>query len=238
VRWEHARQGPIPPEEIIRIAEQTGLIRPLTLWVLSQALRQCRAWRRAGRTVDVAVNLSAREVVDGELPGNVLDLLDEVGLPAGALTLEITESSILADPIRAAEIISRLRAMGVRLAIDDFGTGYSSFAQLRRLQVDEIKIDRTFVMDMSSDESDALIVRSIVDLGRNLNLGVVAEGVEDEGTWAALADMGCDFAQGYVLTEPLPAIELERWLADYEFAHQVPAVGEIVGLPTQATRPR
>jgi diguanylate cyclase (GGDEF)-like protein len=214
VRWIHPRRGFIPPEEIIRVAEQTGLIRPLTLFVLAQALRQCRAWRRAGFAYDIAVNLSLRNILDAELPNDVLRLLDDVGLPSSALTFEITESSIMADPVRTEAVVSRLRSMGVAMAIDDFGTGYSSFSHLKRLPVDEIKIDRSFVQHMASDESDFTIVRTIVDLGRNLGIRVVAEGVEDTMTWARLDSVGCDVIQGYVLTKPLSSLDLDRWLAE------------------------
>jgi diguanylate cyclase (GGDEF)-like protein len=214
VRWNHPRRGAIQPEEIIRVAEQTGLIRPLTLFVLAQALRQCRSWRRAGFSYDVAVNLSLRNILDAELPNDVLRLLDDVGLPSSALTFEITESSIMADPLRTEAVVSRLRSMGVAMAIDDFGTGYSSFSHLRRLPVDEIKIDRTFVQHMAVDESDFTIVRTIIDLGRNLGIRVVAEGVEDIDTWTKLASVGCDVIQGFVLSTPLGALELDRWLAD------------------------
>jgi diguanylate cyclase (GGDEF)-like protein len=214
VRWAHPRRGSVPPEEIIRVAEQTGLIRPLTLFVLAQSLRQCRAWRRAGFAYDIAVNLSLRNILDAELPNDVLRLLDDVGLPSSALTFEITESSIMADPVRTEGVVSRLRSMGVAMAIDDFGTGYSSFSHLRRLPVDELKIDRSFVQHMAQDDSDATIVRTIVDLGRNLGIRVVAEGVEDHATWEKLAAIGCDVIQGYVLSRPLGALELDRWLAD------------------------
>jgi diguanylate cyclase (GGDEF)-like protein len=214
VRWHHARRGNVPPEEIIRVAEQTGLIRPLTLFVLAQALRQCRSWRRAGFDYGVAVNLSLRNILDAELPNDVLRLLDDVGLPSSALTFEITESSIMADPVRTEAVVSRLRSMGVAMAIDDFGTGYSSFSHLRRLPVDEIKIDRAFVQHMARDDSDFTIVRTIVDLGRNLGMRVVAEGVEDLPTWEKLESVGCDVIQGYILSQPLGPLELDRWLAD------------------------
>ncbi|HVM52276.1 MAG TPA: EAL domain-containing protein [Acidimicrobiales bacterium] len=214
VRWFHPRRGAVPPEEIIRVAEQTGLIRPLTLFVLAQALRQCRSWRRAGFAYDIAVNLSLRNILDVELPNDVLRLLDDVGLPSSALTFEITESSIMADPVRTEAVVSRLRSMGVAMAIDDFGTGYSSFSHLKRLPVDEIKIDRSFVQHMATDASDFTIVRTIVDLGRNLGIRVVAEGVEDPETWERLASVGCDVIQGYVLTRPLGALDLDQWLAD------------------------
>jgi EAL domain-containing protein (putative c-di-GMP-specific phosphodiesterase class I) len=236
VRWEHPRQGNVAPEEIIAIAEQTGLIRPLTLWVLNQALRECRAWRRDGRPFDVAVNLSIRNLLDAELPADVLRLLTELGLPASALTFEITESSIMNDPVRALAVLGRLRSMGIRLAIDDFGTGYSSFSHLRRLPVDEIKIDKSFVQYLATDESDLVLVRSIVDLGRNLGLRVVAEGVEDDVSWQELARLGCDVIQGYVLTPPLAPAELQRWLERYDERTHVPAPADVVPLRNSSYR--
>jgi diguanylate cyclase (GGDEF)-like protein len=236
VRWHHPRQGPIAPEEIIAIAEQTGLIRPLTLWVLNQALLECRGWRRAGRPFDVAVNLSIRNLLDAELPSDVLRVLTEVGLPASALTFEITESSIMNDPVRALAVLGRLRSMGIHLAIDDFGTGYSSFSHLRRLPVDEIKIDKSFVQYLATDESDLVLVRSIIDLGRNLGLRVVAEGVEDEVSWQELARFGCDVVQGYVLTPPLAADDLQVWLEQYDARTTVPPLGEVVALRNPTLR--
>jgi diguanylate cyclase (GGDEF)-like protein len=236
VRWDHPRHGNIAPEEIIAIAEQTGLIRPLTLWVLNQALRECRTWRRDGRPFDVAVNLSIRNLMDAELPNDVLRVLTDLGMPASALTFEITESSIMSDPVRSLAVLARLRAMGVHLAIDDFGTGYSSFSHLRRLPVNEIKIDKSFVQFLATDESDLVLVRSIIDLGRNLGLKVVAEGVEDEVSWQRLAQFGCDVVQGYVLTQPLAPSELQLWLDRYDESAMVPPMGEVVQLRNQTLR--
>jgi diguanylate cyclase (GGDEF)-like protein len=236
VRWDHPRHGNVPPEEIIAIAEQTGLIRPLTLWVLNQAMRQCRSWRRAGRPFDVAVNLSIRNILDAELPADVLRLLTDLGLPASSLTFEITETAIMNDPVRTVAVLGRLRAMGVRLAIDDFGTGYSSFSHLRRLPVDEIKIDKSFVQHLANDQSDLVIVRSIVDLGRNLGLRVVAEGVEDDGAWRELANLGCDVIQGYVLTRPLAPADLETWLTAHGDVRTPPVTGDVVPLRTPSFR--
>ncbi|MCU1377695.1 MAG: putative Diguanylate cyclase/phosphodiesterase [Acidimicrobiales bacterium] len=236
IRWHHPRHGDVPPEEIIAIAEQTGLIRPLTLWVLNQALRQCRQWRRDGRPFDVAVNLSIRNILDAELPADVLRLLTDLGLPASALTFEITETAIMSDPVRTVAVLGRLRSMGVRLAIDDFGTGYSSFSHLRRLPVDEIKIDKSFVQHLATDESDLVIVRSIVDLGHNLGLRVVAEGVEDDAAWQHLAALGCDVVQGYILTRPLAPAQLETWLAVHGDAYPAPVSGDVVPLRNPAFR--
>ena len=223
VRWHHPRHGFVPPEEIVHIAEQTGLIRPLTLFVLRQALEQCKEWRRNGNSFDIAVNLSIRNLLDAELPNDVLRMLTDLRLPASALTLEITESSIMNDPVRTVSVLGRLRAMGVRLAIDDFGTGYSSFSHLRRLPVDEIKIDKSFVLNLAADESDLVIVRSIVDLGRNLGLEVVAEGVENDLAWRKLVELGCDIVQGYVLTKPLAKSEFEEWVERYQSDRAAPA---------------
>ena len=236
VRWNHPRHGHVPPESIISIAEQTGLIRPLTLWVLDQALRECRQWRRDGQDLDVAVNLSIRNLLDAELPTDVLRLLTDLGVPASALTFEITESSIMSDPVRTIAVLDRLRAMGVRLAIDDFGTGYSSFSHLRRLPVDEIKIDKSFVQHLVTDQSDLVIVRSIVDLGRNLGLKVVAEGVEDDGAWEELVSLGCDVIQGYVLTVPLEPGKLNAWLVGHGDRCPAPAGGEVLQLRKPALR--
>ena len=233
VRWDHPKLGMIPAEEIVTVAEQSGLIRSLTLWVLHEALQQCRRWRRDGHDFDVAVNLSFRNLLDGELADDVVAMLRELSLPASCLTFEITESSIMVDPTRTIAVLDRIKAIGIRLAIDDFGTGYSSFSHLRRLPVDEIKIDKSFVQNMAVDENDQVIVRSIVDLGRNLGLHVVAEGVEDTETWGQLAAVGCGSVQGYILTRPLPSNLLAQWIAD-----QVSPVqsGEVVPLRTQAAR--
>ena len=215
VRWTHAKLGSVAPDEFIPVAERTGLIRALTLQVLEQALADCRTWStQSNRQMSVAVNLSAGSLLNLEFPRDVARLLREAGVAASALTLEITESTIMADPERAITVLNDLAAMGVELAIDDFGTGYSSLSQLKRLPVTELKIDRSFVMNMASDDNDAVIVNSTIDLGRNLGLRVVAEGIEDAATWARLALLGCDVGQGYHLSRPVPAAQLLRWLDD------------------------
>jgi EAL domain-containing protein (putative c-di-GMP-specific phosphodiesterase class I) len=188
------------------------VIVPLTFFVLNEAVRQCRTWQLEGLNLCVSVNLSARNLLDVNLPDTVGELLAKWEVPPSLLELEITESTILADPIRAMHVLSRLSGMGVRLAIDDFGTGYSSLAYLKRLPVDELKIDKSFVQGMQEDENDAVIVRSTIDLGRNLGLKVVAEGVETNEAWRQLAALGCDVAQGYYLSRPVPAAELAAWL--------------------------
>jgi predicted signal transduction protein with EAL and GGDEF domain len=208
VRWQHPEHGLLSPDQFVPLAEATGLIRELTLRVLDEALRQQRAWRDDGIDIRVAVNLSARDLYDLTLPATTARLLATYDVPPTALELEITESVIVADPMRARAILSRLSEMGIVLAIDDYGTGYSSLGYLKRLPIDEMKIDRSFVMQMADDRNDAAIVRSTVELGRNLGLRVVAEGVETATAWSHLKALGCDFAQGYYLSKPLPAAEI------------------------------
>ena len=212
LRWQHPERGLVPPDEFIPIAQQTGLIKPLTLYVIDAALRQCRAWLEDGLTLAIAVNLSARNLVDGEFPNHVAGLLERWRIEPRLIEFEITESAMLNDPARTRQILEQLSAMGIRLSIDDFGTGYSSLAYLKRLPVNEIKVDRSFVMNMHEDEDDATIVRSTIDLGRNLGLDVVAEGVENEQVWERLRALGCTAAQGYYLSRPVPAPELKAWL--------------------------
>jgi diguanylate cyclase (GGDEF)-like protein len=212
VRWSHPTRGLVPPDEFIPLAQKTGVIVPLTFFVLNEAVRQARTWQLEGLDLCVGVNLSARNLLDVHLPDTVGELLARWEVPPSLLELEITESTILADPIRAMHVLSRLSGMGVRLAIDDFGTGYSSLAYLKRLPVDALKIDKSFVQGMESDENDAVIVRSTIDLGRNLGLQVVAEGVETAEAWRQLLVLGCDYAQGYYLSRPVPAAELAAWI--------------------------
>jgi diguanylate cyclase (GGDEF)-like protein len=213
VRWNHPQRGLLAPAEFIPVAEHTGLIKEVTLYVLRQALQQLRLWEAEGLVLTVAVNLSARDLLDFDLPEVIGAILSDNGVAATRLELEITETVLLSDPMRARAILSRLSAMGVKLAIDDFGTGYSSLAYLKRLPVSEIKIDRSFVTNMNTDRSDAAIVRSTIDLGRNLGLTVVAEGVETEADWAQLKALNCNFAQGYHLSRPIPADEVAGWVA-------------------------
>jgi EAL domain-containing protein (putative c-di-GMP-specific phosphodiesterase class I) len=214
VRWQHPEHGLIPPDEFIVPAEKTGLIKPLTHWVLRTALCQCLTWHQQGLRFGIAVNLSARNLQDPQLPDQVAKLLFDCALPQGSLGLEITESIIMTEPVRAMEVLTQLNQMGIRLSIDDFGTGYSSLGYLNRLPVEEIKIDRSFIKDMVVDEDAAVIVRSTIELGRNLGLKVVAEGVENQAIWDKLSALGCDAAQGYYMCRPLPVAELTRWLTE------------------------
>jgi len=212
-RWDHPVHGRIAPDEFIPLAERTGLIRPLTQSVLRQSLVAVAGWRAAGHDLAVAVNLSARSLLDDELEDQVQGLLDELGLPGSALTLEITESSVMSDPARTIRLLERLRARGIRLSVDDFGTGYSSLSYLRQLPIHEVKIDKSFVADAVRDADDQAIVRSIIDLGTNLHLDVVAEGVEDEPVRALLEELGCTLMQGYHLARPMPLSDFLPWYA-------------------------
>jgi EAL domain-containing protein (putative c-di-GMP-specific phosphodiesterase class I) len=214
VRWDHPQHGLLAPGAFVETVERTGLIGPMTLQVLAQAIEQCAGWRAAGRDLSVAVNLSVRNLLDRTLPDEVARLLDLYRLAPDALALEITESMIMSDPERSRMTLERLNALGVRLSVDDFGTGYSSLATLRHMPIDELKIDRSFVSPMLHDESDLIIVRSTVNLGHDLGLKVIAEGVEDEATLVRLDRLGCDLAQGYHLSRPLPAGQFEAWLRE------------------------
>jgi diguanylate cyclase (GGDEF)-like protein len=212
VRWQHPELGLLPPSDFLPIVEQTGLIGPLTRHVLEQAVAQCSAWRRGGKDLTVSVNLSVRNLLDPDLPAMIGDLISLYGLVPEALQLEITESMLMSDPERSLVTLTRLSQLGVGLSVDDYGTGYSSLANLRRLPIDELKIDRSFVSPMLSDESDLIIVRSTINLGHDLGLKVVAEGVEDEATLHRLGGLGCDFAQGYHFSKPLAPATFNEWI--------------------------
>jgi EAL domain-containing protein (putative c-di-GMP-specific phosphodiesterase class I) len=216
VRWLHPRDGLLPPDQFIELAEETGLIKPLTLWALHTALLQCRVWRQEGLALNVAVNLAADVVRAPDLVGMIVANLQNSDALPGWLTLEITESAIMADPTNAKLMLTRLRGMGVRIAIDDFGTGYSSLAYLKDLPVDEIKIDQSFVRELTAVGPNACIVKSVIDLGRNLGLKVVAEGAEDLETVELLESLGCDCVQGIYFSQPLAPTDFTRWLAKAE----------------------
>jgi diguanylate cyclase len=216
VRWQHPKRGLVQPDEFIPLAEHTGLIRPLTWCVLRAALEQNHQWAQAGLLLRVSVNVSARCLLDADFADDVARLLRETAVPAERLEIELTETAIMTDPDHALSILEDLAARGIRLSIDDFGTGYSSMAYLKNLPVHEIKIDRAFVANMDSDLSDAAIVRSSLELARNLKLTVVAEGVETQAVWQQLTDLGCPAAQGYFLSRPLPAADVAHWMADHQ----------------------
>ncbi|RZU34606.1 putative bifunctional diguanylate cyclase/phosphodiesterase [Blastococcus saxobsidens] len=216
VRWQHPDRGLVPPAQFIPLAEQTGLIQPLTEVVLEQALAACRRWRDRGLQLTVSVNLSARSLLDGGLPHRIGELLGRHGLTADCLELEITESAAMKDPVRALEVLHRLRDLGLELSVDDYGTGHASLAYLTRLPVSTLKIDRSFVQTMELDASDRTIVRSTIDLAHSLGLHVVAEGVETRATWDELGMLGCDAAQGYWLARPLPETDLPACVAELQ----------------------
>jgi diguanylate cyclase (GGDEF)-like protein len=214
VRWQHPTRGLLPPGEFIAQAEGSTLIQRLTAVVLTSALRCARGWLDEGLRLPVAVNVSARSLCDPQFPAMVSDRLAQAGVPAGLLTIELTEGTVLAYPGLALGILHRLRDIGVHLSVDDYGTGYSSMAYLKNLPVTELKIDRSFVRDLANDSHDAFIVQSATDLGHDLGLCVVAEGVEDEATLTILRNIGVDVVQGYHLGRPMPQDLLERWVED------------------------
>lgn len=221
IRWQHPTRGMIPPDQFIPLSEQRGLIGPLTDWVIRRALRQYKEWQRQGIELQVAVNLSSRVLYDLSLPNRIESTLRELELPPSALCLEVTEQATMQDPKRAMDILNRLDKMGISLSIDDFGTGYSSLGYLKNLPVDEIKIDKSFVMEMEKSENDAKIVHATIDLAHNLGLRVVAEGVENELVLKMLRSLNCDYAQGYHLTRPLPPEDLMDWIRKSEWECRV-----------------
>nr|MDP2192588.1 EAL domain-containing protein [Rhodoferax sp.] len=213
VRWQHPRLGMVPPDQFILAAEQTGLIAPLTRWVLIDALSHCQGAGREGIRLRVSVNLSARSLHDPHLPKMIADALAATGAAPNQLMLEVTESAIVLEPKRAEENLMTLSRMGTLLSIDDFGTGYTSLSSIKRLPINEIKIDKSFVTNMLTDKKDAMIVRTVIDFGHNFGLTVVAEGVETKEVLDALTDLGCDVAQGYFISKPLPSELLKSWFS-------------------------
>jgi EAL domain-containing protein (putative c-di-GMP-specific phosphodiesterase class I) len=215
LRWSHDQFGPIAPVEFIPVAESAGLIDPLTWWVLDQALGQLVSWREFLPELTVAVNLSARSLTSLKVTERVEGSLHRSGLEPGALTLELTESSMMADPAVSQQAMHNLGDLGVNLSIDDYGTGFSSLSRLKDLPFKELKIDRSFVKEMTHDKGDEAIVRSTIELARNLGRTVTAEGVEDKETLDQLARIGCHAAQGYYLARPLPAVDCGTWLTGF-----------------------
>jgi diguanylate cyclase (GGDEF)-like protein len=212
-RWDHPVHGAVAPQDFVAVAEHTGQLGRLTDFVLREGLRRCREWSDSGRPLPISVNLSPRSVNDAEFPDRLEAVLVEYGVAPEMLTLEITEDAVISETDRPLPTLHRLHALGVRLSVDDFGTGYSSLSYLRKLPVDEIKIDRTFVQGMATDSGDLAIVNAVIDLARHFRLSVVAEGVESELTLSLLADVGCDIGQGFLFSRPLPFDRLEAWLA-------------------------
>ena len=225
VRWEHPQRGLVQPLEFIAFAEQTGFVRDLTLWMFEQVGRLHQGLQRGGTPLRISINLSTRDLLDPEFPSRLAAILARNGVSARGFCLEITESAIMDDPQRAQTTLNRLSELGFKLSIDDFGTGYSSLAYLKRLPVDELKIDKSFVMNMENDEDDAKIVRSTIDLAHNLGLTVVAEGVENALIWGKLKELACDEAQGYFMARPMPASEFAPWCARWRQEHARAAEG-------------
>jgi len=222
VRWSDGERGPISADEFIPMAERSGLIRPLTDIVLRQAIEACASWQDTCPGIGVAVNLSVRALTDDSVVDQVLRALNRYDVPADLLTLEITESSVMSDPARSLDILSQLRAIGVWLSVDDFGTGYSSLSHLRRLPVSELKIDRSFVAEVSTDPENAAVARAIIDLGRSLGLQVVAEGIETPEARNVLRRLGCDIGQGYLFGRPMPIEHFRHWLRQHNESRLMP----------------
>ena len=214
VRWQHPTRGLVPPSEFVPLAEQTGYIRTITQWVLGQAVAQCTEWRNRGLPMNVSVNISACDLVDADLPARLAQLFEKEGCSAQWITLEVTENAIVGEPGHALKNLERLHELGCKLALDDYGTGYSTLAYLRRLPLDELKVDKSFTMGMTTDASDALIVRSTIELAHKLGLTVVAGGVEDEATLEQLRALGCDAVQGFLVSRPLAADDVPSWVRE------------------------
>jgi EAL domain-containing protein (putative c-di-GMP-specific phosphodiesterase class I) len=209
----HPEHGLLAPGEFVPLAEQTGLIKPLTSFVLRRALEQVSIWQRDGHDLSIAVNVSERSLLDPDFPEEVSRLLREAGVAAERLELEITEGTIMTDPVRAAAVLRRLDTLGVLLSLDDFGTGYSSLSRLRELPISEIKIDRSFAARIETDERDMAIMRSTIELGHNLGCSVVAEGLETAEALERVKSLGCDTGQGFHIARPLDAEAITEWLA-------------------------
>jgi diguanylate cyclase (GGDEF)-like protein len=211
VRWEHPVHGMVSTSEFIPLAEQAGLITPLTEWMLESAFSQCYAWHEAGLDWPLAVNISAHDLRESDLVERIHGLFSTWGIPPKLIQLELTESALMVDPAGAMEILTDLKQLDVQLYIDDFGTGYSSLSYLQKMPVDYIKIDQSFVMPMTVSHDSAMIVRSTIDMGHNLNMKIVAEGVESQAHWDTLAALGCDLAQGFHISKPMPALQFTNW---------------------------
>jgi len=224
LRWHHPQYGFVSPAEFIPLAEKTGVISQLTLWVFENALIQAATWQTQGLNVRISVNLSARNLQTADLPEQIETLMKNYQVPPHLIALEITETAMMLDPTSAVNVVKRLHELGLRLSVDDFGMGYSSLAYLKRLPVSEIKVDRVFVREMCQELNDQIIVNTTLNMGHNLGLEIVAEGVEDERTYLTLKRLGCDFAQGFYIAKPMPADEVDRWLESCPY--KVPGLGD------------
>jgi len=228
IRWKHPTRGMVFPDQFIPLAEESGLIIPMTWWVLETAARQCAAWHQQGLPVNVSINITAAFLQEDHVVERICDCIQRYKLPDHVLALEITENTLMSDPAQASDILVEINAMKVDVSIDDFGTGYSSLAYLKHLEVDELKIDRSFIMCMINHANTAVIVKSVVGMAQLMNLRVVAEGVETREEWDRLAEMGCDFIQGYYICRPQPVCEITPWLAHFA-KHGVQLDGEKQG---------
>lgn len=218
VRWNHPKRGRLAPASFIPLAESTGLLGPLTHWVLSRAIADAARWQRGGMPMAVAVNVSPRSLLSGNLTSSIIGLLGEHALPAELLEIEITETAIMSDPAGSSNVLRQLRTLGIRTSIDDFGSGYTSLAYLRTLPVDALNIDRIFITDLMADDKGLAVTQSIIELGHRLGLSVLAEGVETADARRQLEELGCDEIQGYLLARPMPAEHLEGWITSYRHA--------------------
>jgi predicted signal transduction protein with EAL and GGDEF domain len=230
VRWNHPQRGLLGPFEFIEVAEHTGLIKDLTYRVIELGLRDLRTWQAGGRSIALSLNISVRSLLDRNFPREVQRLLALHGVKGESLTLELTESSLMVDPGVAKRAMGELSEIGVSFAIDDFGTGYSSLAYLTDLPVRELKIDKSFVLAMSADARNRIIVRSTIELARNLGLRTVAEGIEDRETLDGVRELGCELAQGYHISRPVPCSEFERWWESHKTPERIPAPRRIAGV--------
>ena len=212
IRWQHPERGNVPPSEFVPFAEQTGNIRMITRWVINAAVRQCSEWQGAGTPLKISINVSARDLLDRELVPYVAGVLQKYQVRPELICIELTESALMEDPVRARDTLQQLHALGVKLSMDDYGTGYSSLAYIKNLALDELKIDRAFVTGLNTDEQSSAIIRSTIELGHSLGMTVVAEGVETAVELAALKQFGCDYAQGYHVCRPKQAEDLIAWL--------------------------
>jgi EAL domain-containing protein (putative c-di-GMP-specific phosphodiesterase class I) len=214
VRWQHPEKGLIPPDSFISIAEKTGQMDALTRWVTQEAIAQYLRWQAAGLHIKIAINISAENLTDKSYSDFVIGLKKQHKLPDNDITLEVTEDAVVSDPEQAVEILAYLRTHGFKLSIDDYGTGYSSLAQLKQLPVQELKIDRSFVQHLMDSDDDKIIVRSTIELAHNMDLSVVAEGIEDEATLLWLKEQKCELAQGYFISRPIPEAAFNSWVIE------------------------
>jgi len=216
IRWFHKELGFVSPEEFITLAEQAGLMPALTRWVLLTVIKELSTWMESGIDLAMAVNLSAYDLAHDDLPDYIEKLLTEYKVPATHLILEVTESAVIEDPEQAMNVLHRFKKQGIKLAIDDYGTGYSSLGQLKSMPVDELKIDKSFVLNLDQDKDDQVIVRSTIEMGHNIGLTIVAEGVETKAAWLLLEEYGCDKLQGYFISKPASGADFLAWYKDYD----------------------